>query len=96
MWKTPLKAFAIALLLGATLGGPAAAQGGGSGRGANGGISLDTAVARVRARTEARILAAETLSSSGGAVHVIRILTRKGKVRHIRIDADTGRVLSKH
>ncbi len=95
MCKTPLTTAALALLFGLAQSAPAAAQSGAPpARQAEAGISLDAAVAAVRARTEARILAAETRQAGGQPVHLIRILTRKGKVRRIRIDAASGRAVS--
>ena len=51
--------------------------------------SLDRAVSRIRKRTGARILSAETREVEGRRMHVIRVLTREGKVRRLRVDADS-------
>jgi uncharacterized membrane protein YkoI len=58
---------------------------------ANGGISLDEAVSRVRRQTKGKILSAETVRSDGGSVHRIKVLTQDGRVKRLLIDAQSGR-----
>ena len=53
---------------------------------ADGRISLEQAVARVQRTTGGRVLDART---DGGA-HRIKVLTREGEVRIVRVDARTG------
>jgi len=48
--------------------------------------SLDSAVSRIRGRTGGRVLSAETRYEGDRPVHHIRILTRKGKVKRIRVN----------
>lgn len=56
-------------------------------------VSLDEAVAKVRRRYEGKILRAETRVRDGRAIHHIKLLTPDGRVRTIRVDAETGRIL---
>jgi uncharacterized membrane protein YkoI len=58
---------------------------------ANGGISLDEAVSRVRRQTQGKILSAETVRSDGRSVHRIKVLTQDGRVERLLIDAQNGR-----
>ena len=55
------------------------------------GISLDEAVSRVRRQSDDNILSAETVRVDGRRVHRIKVLTSQGRVKHVQIDADTGR-----
>lgn len=52
-----------------------------------GGESLDSAVARIRKQTGGRVLSAETKNEGGVQVHYIRVLTRDGKVKRLRVVA---------
>ena len=54
-----------------------------------GNLSLDEVVNRVRMRMNGRILSAEDI----GAEYRIRVLTRNGKVRRLRIDPATGKII---
>ena len=54
---------------------------------------LDTAVSRIRKRTGGRVLSAETKSGKSGPVHHVRVITKKGKVRRFRVDANSGKLL---
>ncbi len=49
--------------------------------------SLDSAVSRIRARTGGRVLSAESRNENGRTVHYIRILTKNGKVKRIKVVA---------
>ena len=53
--------------------------------------SLDEAVSDARDRYPGRVLSAETRRQNGRDMHNIRILTRDGRVRRYRIDADAER-----
>lgn len=53
-------------------------------------MDLNSAVAQVRAQTGGRVLAASTKYVDGRPVHVVRVLTRDGRVRTFRIDAQSG------
>jgi hypothetical protein len=55
------------------------------------GITLDEAIREVRQRYgEITILRARTKGRNGSRTHVIKFLTESGKVRTVRVDADTG------
>lgn len=58
---------------------------------ARGGVSLDEAVERVRDRVGGRVISAETQEWDGQRVHNIRLLTKDGKVKRIRIDGKSGK-----
>jgi uncharacterized membrane protein YkoI len=51
-------------------------------------ISLSEAVSRVKREYGGRILEAETREQDGRRVHVIKVLTREGRVRTVRIPAE--------
>ncbi len=55
------------------------------------GISLDEAISRARRQESGKVLSAETVRDNGRRVHRIKILTRDGRVKRVRIDASTGR-----
>jgi uncharacterized membrane protein YkoI len=55
------------------------------------GISLDEAVSRARRQSDDKVLSAETVRVDGRRVHRIKVLTSRGRVKHVQIDADTGR-----
>ena len=55
------------------------------------GISLEEAVSRARRQPDDKILSAETVSVDGRRVHSIKVLTSRGRVKRVQIDADTGR-----
>lgn len=56
-------------------------------------VSLDDAVEKVRKRYEGKVLRAETRRQDGRTIHYVKLLTPDGRVRTIRVDADTGRIL---
>ena len=58
------------------------------------GVSLDEAVSRVRRQTNGKILSAETVVVDGRNVHRIKVLTEKGRVRRLQVDARSGRRVS--
>ena len=55
--------------------------------------SLDQAVARVRREFGGKIIRAETRRSNGRPVHHIKVLSDNGRVRTVRVDGVTGRIL---
>jgi uncharacterized membrane protein YkoI len=57
---------------------------------ARGGLSLDQAVEDARRRGGGRVISAETQERDGQRVYNIRLLTKDGKVKRIRIDGDSG------
>jgi uncharacterized membrane protein YkoI len=54
------------------------------------GLTLDQAVEDAR-RKGGRVISAETQERDGRRVYNIRMLTKDGKVKRIRIDGDSGR-----
>jgi hypothetical protein len=57
-----------------------------------GSLSLAQATQIAQGRFKGRIVRAETVQEGGRVVHVIRILGDDGRVRTVRIDAETGAV----
>jgi uncharacterized membrane protein YkoI len=53
--------------------------------------SLDDAVSDARDRYPGRVLSAETRRQDGRDMHNVRILTRDGRVRRYRVDAEDDR-----
>ncbi len=53
--------------------------------------SLEQAVTEARDRYPGRVLSAETDRRSGRESHRIRILTDDGRVKRLRMDAESGR-----
>ncbi|KAA3626503.1 MAG: hypothetical protein HND55_12665 [Pseudomonadota bacterium] len=51
-------------------------------------ITLEEAAARVAREYDAKVVSAQTVERDGKRIHVIRILTREGVVRTIRVPAD--------
>ena len=51
-------------------------------------ISLQEAAERVARQHNAQVVSAHTIERDGRRIHVIRILTRDGVVRTIRVPAD--------
>lgn len=58
-----------------------------------GSISLAQATAMAQRRYQGRVVRAETVMKGGRTVHEIRILGEDGRVRTVRIDAETGAFL---
>lgn len=57
------------------------------------GVSLSEAIRRVReAYGDVTILKAETRGRNGRRYHEIKILTDSGRVRTVRVDADSGQI----
>ena len=56
------------------------------------GISLDQAVAKVRSRYGGRVISAETRGRNGKRVHVIKVLSDEGRVRTVKVDAESGKI----
>lgn len=51
-------------------------------------LSLEEAAERVARQYDAQVVSAHTIERDGRRIHVIRILTRDGVVRTIRVPAD--------
>ena len=56
-------------------------------------ISLDQATSKVIQENNGKVLGARTESLEGRTIHIIKILTRDGRIQHIKVDAETGQVL---
>ncbi|MES9969810.1 MAG: PepSY domain-containing protein [Candidatus Thiodiazotropha sp.] len=54
-------------------------------------MSLDQAVEQAKQRLGGRVISAETRERDGKRIHNVRILTKEGKVRRLRINAEGGR-----
>lgn len=54
-------------------------------------VSLDAAVAMVRQRYGGKVISAKTVGKPGNRVHVIKVLSDEGRVRTVRVDAQSGR-----
>lgn len=54
-------------------------------------MSLDQAVEQAKQRLGGRVISAETREREGKRVHNVRILTKDGKVRRLRINAEGSR-----
>lgn len=57
------------------------------------GVSLDEAVSMVRKRYGGRVINARTSNDNGRKVHVIKILSDEGRVREVRVDANSGNLM---
>jgi len=53
-------------------------------------VSLDQATHQIINNSNFRVLGAFTVVIDGKEVHVIKVLTPDGHIRHFRIDAETG------
>lgn len=51
-------------------------------------ITLEEAAERVAREHDAKVVSAQTVERDGRRIHVIRILTRDGVVRTVRVPAD--------
>ena len=58
-----------------------------------GGVSLSQATQLALQRNPGRVVRAETVERSGRRIHEVRILGADGRVRTIRVDANSGRIL---
>ncbi len=63
--------------------------------GSSDGISLDEAVKQARQRNKGKVLSAETIRVDGRKIYHIKILTKDGRVKRTRIDARTGKTISR-
>ena len=55
-------------------------------------IGLSQAADMVARSTGGRVLSAQTVQEGGREVHRIKVLTRNGEVRIVRVDAASGRM----
>jgi uncharacterized membrane protein YkoI len=58
-----------------------------------GGISLSQATAIAQSRVPGRVVSAKTVMAGDRVIHEIRILGDDGRVRTVRVDAQTGAVM---
>jgi Peptidase propeptide and YPEB domain len=58
-----------------------------------GGISLSQATAIAQSRVPGRVVSAKTVMSGDRVIHEIRILGDDGRVRTVRVDAQSGAVM---
>jgi len=58
-------------------------------------ITLDEATKIVAGNNENKILNAKTKTIAGKKIHIIKILTEKGLIQYIKIDAATGKHIEK-
>lgn len=58
-------------------------------------ITLDEATKKVTKDTENKVLSAKTKVIKGTKIHIIKILTKEGRIQHIKIDANNGKELDK-
>lgn len=56
-------------------------------------LDLDQAAARVQREIDGRVLGGREIQEEGRPVYVIRVLTPDGRVVHVRVDQETGRIL---
>jgi hypothetical protein len=56
-------------------------------------LSLAQATAIATRQVQGRVVRAETVNRGGRVIHEIRILGEDGRVRTVRIDAETGQML---
>jgi uncharacterized membrane protein YkoI len=56
-------------------------------------ITLDQATKQIINDDQNRVLGAETELIDDRAVHVIKVLTPDGRIRHYKIDAETGELI---
>lgn len=60
------------------------------GTGSAWGISLEEAARKVAKEHDARVLSARTVTRQGRRVHEIKIVTKKGVVKTVRVPEDSG------
>lgn len=56
-------------------------------------LSLDEAARRIIQQGNNKVLSTKTEKIQGKQVHVIKVLTPEGRIQHIKIEAETGRVV---
>jgi uncharacterized membrane protein YkoI len=57
-------------------------------------ISLETAANQLIKDEHNRVLGAETERVDDKSIHVIKVLTQPGRIRHFKFDAQTGQLLN--
>lgn len=56
-------------------------------------VTVDEAAKMVQKQLGGRVLGGKTVEEGGGKFHVIRILTPDGRVQHIKVDSQTGKIV---
>ncbi len=56
-------------------------------------LSLDQATRKIIESSQSKVLGAKTAKINGKKIHVIKVLTIDGRVQHIKVDADSGKIL---
>ncbi len=56
-------------------------------------LDLEAAAAKVQKEVEGRVLGGKTVKEGDRTIYVIRVLTSDGRVRHIRVEAQSGKIL---
>ena len=56
-------------------------------------VSLDDAAKQAGRSKQRQVLGAKTVRIDGKQVHIIRVLTSDGRVQHLKVDAESGRIL---
>ncbi len=56
-------------------------------------VTLDEAVRNVMQQGQNKVLATRTETIAGKRVYIIKVLTPKGRIQHIKIDAQSGRTI---
>jgi uncharacterized membrane protein YkoI len=56
-------------------------------------ISLDQATRKIMEQNKSKILGAKTEMINGKKVHVIKVLTREGRIQYLKVDADSGTII---
>ena len=58
-------------------------------------LSLDQATKKIiqQQQNKSKILGAKTELVGGKEVHVIKVLTEDGRIQHLKVDADSGKII---
>jgi len=56
-------------------------------------LSLDQATRKIMEQNKSKILSAKTEMINGKEVHVIKVLTRDGRIQYMKVDADSGTII---
>ncbi len=56
-------------------------------------LTLDDAVKKINQQGNNKVLATKTESEKGKSVHIIKVLTPAGRIQHIKVDAESGKII---
>jgi uncharacterized membrane protein YkoI len=56
-------------------------------------LSLDEAAKIVRQQGGNKVLATKTENVGGKQLHIIKVLTREGRIQHVKVDAASGKII---